>query len=466
MSVGKQRGAPAPLLGISSAGAHQSFERRFSMILSEHVSGKVSRGGLFAVAVLILLALPHWSLGQAETPLEPEPPAAQATLTEASSEQPGDPAAAPVTPPAVAPLSAELVKPLQAASPIASVDAPSSQFEDRLQKIEATLQLILERLKAVDAKGVPIPAELANLAADGRVYTLQSQQGRVSIGAIDNQSGKLLWRSELPEVLKERETANWRLESSGDKKLIQVKGTSAAGTLTHTIDAATGQHVQISVEGRGATTRIAPAPQPPVINPQPAQNVIERLPQAVTPYVPAEEATVPPEAPPPTSALPSALSRYPSIRPGVSSTTNPATQASMPPPLDLVTMATTYIDALGKLKLAEVKYEGLREAAKKAPGSISKSELDAAAITEETARQKVALLASIAKASLESAQAELQHAEQLYQKGYGTQSQVMATRSRVQMLKSILGQSSSSTSSSSSSSSSSTSEGLPGAINR
>jgi hypothetical protein len=326
-----------------------------------------------------------------------------------------------------------------------------------LQKIEATLQLILERLKAVDAKGVPIPAELANLAADGRVFTLQSQQGRVSIGAIDNQSGKLLWRSELPDVLKARETANWRLESSGDKKLIQVKGTSPSGTLTHTFDAATGQHVQISVEGSGATTRIAPAPQPPVASPRAAQNVIERLPQALT------EETIS-EAPPPASALRPALSRYPTGRTSITSTSNAATQASMPPPLDLVTMATTYIDALGKLKLAEVKYEGLREAAKKAPGSISKSDLDAAAITEETARQKVALLASIAKASLESAQAELQHAEQLYQKGYGTQSQVMATRSRVQMLKSILGQSSSSTSSSSSSSSSSaTSGGVPNA---
>ena len=56
-------GMPAAGLSMSAA-AHHSFERRFSMILSEHVSGKLSNTGLVGTLAMAALVLPAWSWAQ------------------------------------------------------------------------------------------------------------------------------------------------------------------------------------------------------------------------------------------------------------------------------------------------------------------------------------------------------------------------------------------------------------------
>ncbi len=62
-------GGPAPALGIGWRGEKsKSFQRRLAMILSERVTSGVSLPGLAAVAVLAIVALPGWSLGEAEPP--------------------------------------------------------------------------------------------------------------------------------------------------------------------------------------------------------------------------------------------------------------------------------------------------------------------------------------------------------------------------------------------------------------
>src|SRR6185369_10279081 len=66
-SAGFKTGMPAPVLAIST-GTPRSFERRFSMILTERVSGKHSWRGAAAACTLALLALPGWSAGQAVPP--------------------------------------------------------------------------------------------------------------------------------------------------------------------------------------------------------------------------------------------------------------------------------------------------------------------------------------------------------------------------------------------------------------
>jgi beta-lactamase regulating signal transducer with metallopeptidase domain len=52
-----------PALGISS-GTVSSFERRLSMILSDCVSGKLSKSGLLLAGLFAFSAFPSWSLGQ------------------------------------------------------------------------------------------------------------------------------------------------------------------------------------------------------------------------------------------------------------------------------------------------------------------------------------------------------------------------------------------------------------------
>jgi beta-lactamase regulating signal transducer with metallopeptidase domain len=61
-----------PVLGAGSRD-RKSFERRLTMILSRRVIGGVSWPGLLAIATLCVVALPAWSLGQADPPEAPKP---------------------------------------------------------------------------------------------------------------------------------------------------------------------------------------------------------------------------------------------------------------------------------------------------------------------------------------------------------------------------------------------------------
>ncbi|MBS0202846.1 MAG: hypothetical protein JSS49_08110 [Planctomycetes bacterium] len=60
LSAGFHQRIPTAL--AVGAGSLASFERRFRMILSDRVSGRVSSQGVAAIIGLALLALPHWSL--------------------------------------------------------------------------------------------------------------------------------------------------------------------------------------------------------------------------------------------------------------------------------------------------------------------------------------------------------------------------------------------------------------------
>ncbi len=439
LSANKKTVALAPLLGISSAGTHQSFERRFSMILADHVSGKVSRGGLAAIVVLGLLALPHWTLGQAKAPPEESPAAAPATPASAS-------APATAAEPAVAvPAETDLKSDATTGEP--------QQLEARLQKIESTLQLILKRLEATDAKPNPkqsslwatrsAPAtdegsgELARLAAEGQTFVVQLEQGRLVLVALEPETGKTIWRSELPEFSGD-ESATVRLEQSADKKFIQLQAEASGSATRLTVDPATGRITQMNVEGsanRVVPPRPAASPKPSTASTPPARGT---YPATVAPV---------PNVP---------LSRYGDRYSGTP--TNPmAAQAPPAAQLDLVNLATSYIDAQGAMKLAQARFEQLKL---QPEGVLPKSELLAAAIQVETARSKVNVLKALVQSAHESAEAEGQHAEELYRKGYGTQSQAASARSRIKLLESILGSSGTSTSGESGSSGTS-SQSLP-----
>jgi hypothetical protein len=110
------------------------------------------------------------------------------------------------------------------------------------------------------------------------------------------------------------------------------------------------------------------------------------------------------------------------------------------PELDMVNLATAYIDAMGSLKLAQSRYAELERSNSRVPGAVSKSELDAAAIQLETARQKAELLTAVAQTAHDAAKAELAHLEKLIQRGFATQSSGAAATAKVKLLESILQQ--------------------------
>lgn len=57
---------PAPVLGVTGAG--RSLERRLTMILGDHVPCHLSFPGLIGAGLLVLLASPSWSAGEAPAP--------------------------------------------------------------------------------------------------------------------------------------------------------------------------------------------------------------------------------------------------------------------------------------------------------------------------------------------------------------------------------------------------------------
>jgi beta-lactamase regulating signal transducer with metallopeptidase domain len=133
LSAGFKTGAPAPVLAVS-AGTPSSFERRFSMILSDRVSGKMSWWGLLAAIVFALMALPGWSLGQdrpSNVAKDPPYPTAKDRL---------------YTPPT----GAE-PKPADPAAPPEKLDAAA--IEAKIQKLEEEIIRLQQLLRERNAPG-------------------------------------------------------------------------------------------------------------------------------------------------------------------------------------------------------------------------------------------------------------------------------------------------------------------------
>jgi beta-lactamase regulating signal transducer with metallopeptidase domain len=137
LSAGFKTGAPAPVLAVS-AGTLSSFERRFSMILSDRVSGKMSWWGLLAAMIFALMALPGWSLGQdrpSNVAKDPSYPTAKDRL---------------YTPPT----GAE-PKPADHAAPAEKLEAAA--IEAKIQKLEEEIIRLQQLLRERNATGAPPP---------------------------------------------------------------------------------------------------------------------------------------------------------------------------------------------------------------------------------------------------------------------------------------------------------------------
>jgi multidrug resistance efflux pump len=118
--------------------------------------------------------------------------------------------------------------------------------------------------------------------------------------------------------------------------------------------------------------------------------------------------------------------------------------------LDLVNLGTAIIDARGTLRLAQARHDRLKKLGDSK--TASQEEVDIAAINRETAQQKLELLTNIATAAFQAARAEtaaaeaaMQHADRLRQKGFVSQSevdraaaQIETARAKLKLLESIV----------------------------
>ena len=115
--------------------------------------------------------------------------------------------------------------------------------------------------------------------------------------------------------------------------------------------------------------------------------------------------------------------------------------------LDLVSLATSYADAVGEVEIAKLEYESRKQLAER--NTIPAQELAIAQIKYKTAERKVALLRSIAEAALMETKADMDAAKsQLESVAKGRpddrsairagEAQVIRAESRLRVLESIL----------------------------
>lgn len=157
---------PAPVLAIG-AGSSKSFERRFTMILSDRATSQVSAFGILTVVCLALLAIPGWAIGQAPTPeAKPAgaPPSAsnkQSALGEPSSAAPAGasndvPAAeAPAAKIDPTPAAANTEPPTTAApkaEPVLPGNSDPATLE-RIRALETENKRLLDMLQAIQQGG-------------------------------------------------------------------------------------------------------------------------------------------------------------------------------------------------------------------------------------------------------------------------------------------------------------------------
>jgi beta-lactamase regulating signal transducer with metallopeptidase domain len=116
---------------------------------------------------------------------------------------------------------------------------------------------------------------------------------------------------------------------------------------------------------------------------------------------------------------------------------NDPNQARGTEQLDLITLATSYADAVGAVEVAEAKMKEVADLSDRKV--ISQQEVNLAKLALSAAKRKEQLLRSIAEVAAASAAQEYERTTQLYKSGASTGSAATESRTRLDILKQILG---------------------------
>jgi beta-lactamase regulating signal transducer with metallopeptidase domain len=147
-----RRAAPAPALGMG--GARPEIERRLTMILRESVPSRLPVRAVFGAVLLALIALPGLTDGQDAAPRNRTADHAPAKSAPVAFEQ-GQPATK---------------APADVAFPAAK--APADEREQRLQKLESTLEALLKEVRDLRGAAATRPAtSSAKPATEGSAAT-------------------------------------------------------------------------------------------------------------------------------------------------------------------------------------------------------------------------------------------------------------------------------------------------------
>jgi beta-lactamase regulating signal transducer with metallopeptidase domain len=215
--------ALAPALGIK-AGTASTFERRFSMIFSDRVSGRLPLWGFVAAGALAAAALPGWSAVPAT---ESQSEALPGKIETAPAQLPG------ATAQRLEQIEAELKRLsvlLEAAkqSALSQPDQPADP--NRLNAAGSW-----RGLKVIDKR--PLSMSLNGAHRDYVVFTRDSS---ARVRATDK-VGRLLWDRPLPRTLQLRSSSEWNISESLDQQLVILTWTSDGKTTTCHLDIHSGR---------------------------------------------------------------------------------------------------------------------------------------------------------------------------------------------------------------------------------
>ncbi len=451
--------APAPLLGVSS-GARRSLERRLTMILSECVPCRLPLAGVLSAGLLAAVALPAWSLEEADRPSTTAPVTADESAATATAPKPAKTRRPSATGAIAAPVAAPLESPPEAgrapdgvpAPPTAPAGAPvavpptprktataaipASADEGRISRLEDQLKVLLEEVRSLrgaaratddvsppptSTRKGPRAASAPAFSPDGRLLAVVTDDGTIAL--LEAESGREVRRIALEQGEK---ISSLAFSPSG-----QVLAARLDGALVQ-LDVATGKIMSTATTSRPGRTPAAAnsdagvsgsaddstlgptASSPDAKGPPGVARTRAAL--SVTPRTPSDPlaAKPGPNAPAAASAL---------------------AQSFAGAQIDLIRLATEHTDAVGSQKLAQRRLEALagnRE-------SISASELVTAEVNLETAANKVRLLRAIAEAARDATKSELQQVEKLRAAGFSSSSEEAQHRAKLAIIELILG---------------------------
>lgn len=368
----------APVLG-ASLGTRRAYQRRLEMIMSAPVPRRASFVGILCAGLLAALAVPAWSLEN------PTPPSAAATVvTDPPSAQP-------------------------ASEPELS-GTPTTERQPRTATSQDDLRDRLEgRLLSDDTPGENAPAEKLTGA-----QRLVRDVERLGLDAERLNQLEVQIQTRL-------------LDDDAESKSAAAKLTDAERLerqIQTLIDKLKLREQEVELLRRNAAPEVAPSPRE--VDPERSRIMMRQFLDARQAQQDARQAQQ--EAQSQRLALSNA-DRFEGSTAGLS-------QSLAGSQIDLIRLATEISDAAGEMKLTAHKAH--RMAALAEQNAVSEEQVLATKISYETASNKVALLRAIAEATKEATKEDLDFAQRMVEKGYGTPSSVSQFKAKLRVLQMIL----------------------------
>lgn len=460
-----------PFVGVTAVFSSPSqFYRRMHMLLTREqpLSTQTSvRWQLTTIAVTIVGIALASSLGgvrpavaqnsgspTAEAKLSPETPMATAPAAPQPAEppRPSDSSGDHPTPTEPAP-SEPLHRQATPTNSAKSRDALIQALRAEQAVLEAKLRSLQDRI--TELGGVPpaatdptkprLPVGPAKLpVGPGGVITLTRVDGDgvvwTETWSVDEreQPGKLIKREAAGKL-----PVNVRTEVTPDGKVLKVFAGENGSVTIHVYDSATGKLIETRHENSANLAKpgdkhdsSSPPDQPRLATPPPTATPKSTPSIGVGPQLAQQALSGSPDRlPPGTFTRP--VENEPSLPPAHPSERGQGVSSGYRE-LDLLTLATSYADAVANLEASQAKLAGAEAIAKENASGTNKHDIALARLEVAAAQRKQQLLQRIAKVALASVSKELDRVTQLHQAGVVPASELEAAQTRMEILRQIL----------------------------